>query len=99
MCDADVFAVYERLKDTYSLVITTTTALDDGFTVDCPILVGKAHGQMLYLYACEGDFVLDVMGAEQTKGTHWHPISIEDAVEDVAQFMDGRSDYLMSPFA
>ena len=57
----DVMAVYTQLKDQYSLVMTTTGALDEGFTMDCPILVGKAHGQIIELYECEGLLVLDVM--------------------------------------
>ena len=46
----DVMAVYEQLKDRYDLVFTTTSALDEGFTIDCPIVVGKAHGQIIELY-------------------------------------------------
>ncbi len=94
----DVFAVYEQLKDRYELVMTTTIALDEGFTVDCPILVGKAHGQIIELYEHGGDFVLDVMDEAKTKGTHWHPCDVEDAVEDIAKFMEGKSDYDLSPF-
>ena len=45
----DVLAVFEQLKDRYDLVLTTTSALDEGFTVDCPIIVGKAHGQIIEL--------------------------------------------------
>ena len=30
----DVMAVYEQLKDRYDLVLTTTSALDEGFTID-----------------------------------------------------------------
>ena len=37
----DVMAVYEQLKDRYDLVLTTTSALDEGFTIDCPIAVNK----------------------------------------------------------
>ncbi len=33
----DVIEVYEQLKDRYALVLTTTSALDEDFTVDCPI--------------------------------------------------------------
>lgn len=95
----DVIAVYEQLKDRYALVLTTTSALDEGFTVDCPIIVGKAHGQIIELYEYGGDFVLDVMDAEQTKGTHWHPIDVEDAVDDIAEFMEGKSDYELYPFS
>ena len=94
----DVVEVYEQLKDRYDLVLTTTSALDEGFTVDCPIVVGKAHGQIIELYEDGGDFVMDVMDEEQTKGTHWHPNDVESAIDDVAEFMEGKSDYEMFPF-
>ena len=94
----DVMAVYTQLKDQYSLVMTTTGALDEGFTMDCPILVGKAHGQIIELYECEGLLVLDVMDEPRTKGTHWHPNDAESAASDIAEFMDGKSDYVLTPF-
>ena len=94
----DVRAVYDRLKDRYDMVLTTTFALNEGFTVDCPILVGKAHGQIIELYEDGGDFVLDVMDAEQTKGTHWHPNDVENAADHIVEFMEGKSDYKMYPF-
>ena len=94
----DVLEVYEQLKDRYDLVLTTTSALDEGFTVDCPIIVGKAHGQIIELYEDGGDFILDVMDAEQTKGTHWHPNDIEGAVDYIVEFMEGKSDYEVYPF-
>ena len=94
----DVLAVYEQLKNGYDLVLTTTSALDEGFNVDCHIIVGKAHGQIIELYEDGGDFIMDVMDAEQTKGTHWHPNDVEDAVDYIVEFMDGKSDYEMYPF-
>ena len=94
----DVIEVYKQLKDRYDLVLTTTSALDEGFTVDCPIIVGKAHGQIIELYEDGGDFVMDVMDAEQTKGTHRHPNDIEGAVDYIVEFMEGKSDYPMYPF-
>jgi len=94
----DVVEVHEQLKDRYNLVLTTTSALDEGFTVDCPIIVGKAHGQILELYEDGGYFILDVMDVEQTKGTHWHPNDVEGAVDDIVEFMEGKSDYEMYPF-
>ncbi len=94
----DVIKVYEQLKDRYGLILTTTSALDEGFTIDCPIIVGKAHGQIIELYENGGDFVLDVMDSEQTKGTHWHPNDVEGAVDDIVEFMEGKYDYRMSPF-
>ncbi len=94
----DVLKVYEQLKEQYALVLTTTSALDDGFTVDCPIIVGKAHGQIIELYEDDGLFILDVMNTEKTKGTHWHPYSVKDAVDDFVEFMKGKSDYKLYKF-
>ncbi len=100
--DNDVFAVYTQLKGKYPVFMTTTVALneamDAGFSIDCPILVGRSHGQILWLYAYEDIFVLDVLDEEQTKGTHWHPIDVEGAVEDIVEFMEGKTDYKMRPF-
>ena len=96
--DKDVLTVYEQLKDKYPLLMTTTSELDEGFTVDCPIIVGKAHGKIIELYEYGGDFILDVMDAEQTKGTHWHPNDVEGAIDDIVEFMEGKSDYEMYPF-
>lgn len=94
----DVCAVFDQLKDRYPLEMTNTLALDMGFTIDCPILVGRAHGQILWLYDDGGIFVLDVMDEAQTKGTHWHPADVEDAVEDITDFMEGKSDYRLFRF-
>ena len=94
----DVVEVYEQLKDTYALVFTTTSALDEGFTVDFPIIVGKSHSQIIELYECDGDFVLDVMDDKKTKGTHWHPNDVAGAIDDIVKFMEGKSDYKMYPF-
>ena len=94
----DVLKVYEQLKDRYDLLLTTTSELDEGFTVDCPIIVGKAHGQIIELYEDGGDFILDVMDEEQTKGTHWHPNDVEGAVRYIVEFMEGKADYEMYPF-
>ena len=98
MTDAHVLEVFEQLKDRYPLVLANSLDLNEGYTIDCPVLVAKAHGQILELYS-DGDlFVLDVMDEAQTKGTHWHPDDVEDAVEDIAKFMEGKSDYALYPF-
>ena len=96
--DNDVLTVYEQLKSRYDLVLTTTSELDEGFTIHSPIIVGKAHGQIIQLYVCDEMFILDVMDAEQSQGTHWHPHDIATAVKNIADFMDGKSDYPMYPF-
>ena len=33
--------IYDQLKDRYPLTFTNTFALDDSFTVDLPIIVGR----------------------------------------------------------
>lgn len=101
MCDITVnalFSVYEQLKNRYPLQLTTTRALDDGFSIDCPILIGQAHDRILWLYEDDGMFVLDVMDVGKTKGTHWHPSDITEALNDITEFMDGKSDYDLAPF-
>lgn len=96
--DEDLKAIYGQLKERYPLILTNTFALDDGFTVDCPILVGKAHGQIIQLYLDCEMFVLDVMDEERTKGTHWHPNDVDQAVYYITEFMEGRDDYPLTPF-
>ena len=96
--DDNVIAVYEQLKDKYDVVLTTSSELDEGFTIDCPVIVGKAHGQIIELYDDGVMFVMDVMDAEKTMGTHWHPYDVENAVDDIVKFMEGKSDYKLDPF-
>ena len=94
----DVREVYERLKDRYDLILTTTFALDEGFTSDCPIIVGQAHGHIIELYEDGEIFVMDVIDIDQTKCTHWHPDDVDSAVDDIVEFMEGNADYKLEPF-
>ena len=89
----DLRAVYEQLKGKYDLIWTTTAVLDEGFTADFPIIVGKANGLIIELFEDCGDFVLDVIDETHTKGTHWHPNDVESAVDDIIEFMEGKSFY------
>lgn len=91
-------AVYEQLKKRYPLTLTHSFAVDDGFSVDCPLLMGQSHGRVLWLYEDCGEFVLDVMNAEKTVGTHWHPSSVSDAVDAIVEFMEGNCDRKLRPF-
>ena len=96
--DKEILAVYEQLKDQYDLLLTTSFALDEGFTVDCPVLVGKAHGQIMELYNDGCLFVLDIMDEAQTKGTHLHPNDVQAAAAYIEEFMKGNLDYELYPF-
>ena len=95
----DLLQVYDQLKERYPLFLTNTFALDEGYTIDCPIIVGLAHGQIIELYEYDGLFVLDVTDAAHTCGTHWHPNDVGNAIDDIKAFMDGKADYHLSPFA
>ena len=95
--EEDLLFVYDQLKDKYPLTLTTTKTFDDGFTIDTPIIVGRAHGQIITLYAI-GDFVLDVMDEEMAKGTHGHPVNTQVAIGEISEFMEGKSDYELVPF-
>ncbi len=80
------------------MLLTVTSALDEDFTVDCLILVGKTHRQIIQLYEDGGDFVMNVKDARQTKGTYWCPNDTDGAVDDIAEFMEGKSDYKIQCF-
>ena len=98
MTDDDLRAVYTRLQARYDLTLTNSFSLNEGYEEDCPVIVAKAHGLALELYVFGGDFVLDVMDAARTKGTHWHPCDVEEAVEDITAFMEGTEKYKLSRF-
>lgn len=93
-----IFEVYNQLKDKYPLVMTNSFAVEKGFEIDVPIIVGRAHGQVIWLYEYCGEFVLDVMDDSHTKGTHWHPFSIDAAIADIEEFMQGKCDYKLTRF-
>ena len=96
--EQDIATIYEQLKDKYDLLLTNTSILDEGFTINCPIIVGKAHEQIIELYVCDGMFVMCVMDDKKTKGTHWHPHEINNAINDIKAFMGGKSNYRMELF-
>ena len=97
MTENDLFAVYERLKDRYALTMTNTLSARECFRMDVPLLIARAHDRLLWLYVDAGEFVLDVMDSGQTVGTHWHPMTTEQAVRDVTAFMEGTETYTMYP--
>ena len=95
--DVEILNIYDKLKVKYDLVLTNTFDLDEGFTIDCPILVGKAHGQIIEMYKNKM-FIISVMNDKQTMGIHWHPFDELSAIDDVIEFMEGKADYEMIPF-
>ena len=100
----DIQFIYNRLKDKHALILTNAGALKEmGFTIDVPILYGESKLGKFWLYAeephsCDCTFVFDVEYEKRTWFrkrlvkcfTHWHPRSIEQAIDDVDKFMSGE---------
>lgn len=79
--------VYDALKDTYPLVLTNTFALEDGFTEDMPVIVGRNRNRSFWLYDYD-DFVFSVEVPGQQYHDHWHPWNVKAAIDDVIEFME-----------
>ena len=101
----DIELIYEKVKDKYKLLLTNSFALDEGFTWDVPVIYGEAEQGRFWLYADEDvpdphgiEFVFSVEYEKRTRfrkrlikcHTHWHPQTIEQAITDVKDFMDGK---------
>ena len=72
------------LKNTYDLVLTNTFALNDGYTIDVPVIPGKAADRRFDLYK-EGDLCVfsveffDKVGDERY--SHAHPYDVNNAID------------------
>jgi len=89
----DLQFIYEKLKNTYNLILTNTAALDDGYTIDEPVIRGITANGRFDLYKDDDLFVFSVeffdkVGEE--KYSHWHPLNVEEAIGDVVEFMQGH---------
>ncbi len=83
--------IYEHLSDRYNLLLTTTLALDAGYTIDVKVLCGESAKGRFHLYKEYDDsheFVFSVEYPDGKGYTHWHPQSIEQAMADVISFME-----------
>ncbi len=96
--EIDLQAVYDLLNGRYPLELSNTFALGDRFTIDVPVIVAHHHGHVLYLYNDGILAIFDVHNEANTMGNHWHPINVEDAANDIAEFMEGHIDYELFPF-
>ena len=86
----DIELIYNQLKDKYDLILTNTLALDDGYTIDVPVIRGKAIDKRFDLYKEDDLFVFSVeffnkVGEE--KYTHWHPYDAPSTIKCIEQFM------------
>lgn len=83
--------LYAQLKDAYDLVLTNTFSLENGaedYGEDFAILLGESSAGKFQLYD-EGIIVFDVDKPDGTY-THWHPLDMEEAIEDIQAFMEGH---------
>ena len=70
MRNNDLEFIYEQLKGKYDLLLTTTFALDEGYTIDVPVLCGSSVLGRFELYKEDDDceeFVLTVEFATPKK--------------------------------
>lgn len=88
--DTDLKDIYKALSSEYDLILTTTSSLEDGYTIDVPVIRGKRNDARFDLYKDEELFVFSIEYYDKTgmeKYTHFHPMCIEDAINDVKNFM------------
>ena len=83
----EIVYVYEKLKDRYNLMITTTAELNEGYTIDIPVLCGEGKCGKFRLYDY-GMLTLDV-DLESGTRTHTHCLYGDYAVDDVVAFIEG----------
>lgn len=92
----EIQRIYDRLKDIYPLTLTTTLALNDGYTIDVPVIRGTAEGGRFDLYKEDEDSGLFVFSVEfygkddDDKYTHGHPYDADEAVKYIEDFMAER---------
>ncbi|MBQ2806715.1 MAG: hypothetical protein IJF08_06660 [Clostridia bacterium] len=92
----DLSLIYNKLKSKYDLVLTNTFALNDDYTIDVPVIRGKAADRRFDLYK-EGDlFVLSVEPfdkAGEERYSHEHPYDLNDAIDYIEKYMSGKSNF------
>ena len=98
----DIELIYESVKGDVRLLLTNTFAFDVGFTWDVPVIYGETEKERFWLYADVNDrephgweFVFFVEYEEHVlfrkvkSYKHWHPQTIDQAIEDIQNFMAG----------
>lgn len=82
--------IYDLLRNRYPLILTNAFAVDDGFTEDVPIIVGKNASAAFWLYEYDGDLVFSYEVPGQPYHDHAHPQSVEETVQAVIDFMQSN---------
>ena len=87
----DVSAVYEALKDKFSLTLTSAYCLENGkedYDEDHIMLCGSSSLGSFQLY---DNGMYGVFDTDKADGSymHWHPHTFNEAIKDVTSFMQG----------
>ena len=88
--------VYQKLKNEYDVILTTTLKLNDGYTIDVPVIRGTTAEGRFDLYREDGQNGLLVFSVEffnkdeDDKYTHSHPYDEDMATEWAICFLTGR---------
>lgn len=84
--------IYNTLKNTYNLILTTTEKLNDGFTIDVPVIAGECQFGKFRLYKEDERevfyvFSVEYFNNEKQKYSHNHPHGMEEAIKSIIRFV------------
>lgn len=81
--------IYDQLRKSFPVILTTAFAVDDGFTENMPVIVGQSGTADFWLYLYDDEFVLSCAVPGRTYRSHSHPQNIEEAVQQITDLMAG----------
>ena len=70
--------------------MTTTLELNDGYTIDTPVISGESEGGVFDLYEDDGMFIFayELFNKEgKERYSHLHPYDSKQAMEFIKEFM------------
>lgn len=89
--DADIQAIYERLRDRYPIVLSSSLSLGFNGKVDFPVLYGQSVlGRFELFYDDVPSFAFYAMDDSGGVFAHFHLQTPAEAEKTVLDFMDGK---------
>lgn len=92
----DLKFIYDQLKNDYDIVFTTTFALNDGYTIDVPVIRGTGADRRFDLYKEDDLYVFSAELFEKSPDEryfHSHPVNTEIAIIWIKEFMSGKNEF------